>query len=194
MNTLDIIMIILILISTMNGLRQGLIHALANLIGWVLALICATKFSVSLRPLMGFIGQDQTVQHIAAFIAIVLVVVILTWTLGYLLHQVVKKLKLSWFNRLAGGVFGFAKMAVVFLIAIHILQGWVAQTQMWQNSKMIGWLQPYVAQTIEYSQQIVQKTTAKLESFNSDDHSNAQDAIIQPANGENQSVTTNPFL
>ncbi len=194
MNTLDIIMIILILISTMNGLRQGLIHALANLIGWVLALICATKFSESLRPLMGFIGQDQTVQHIAAFIAIVLVVVILTWTFGYLLHQVVKKLKLSWFNRLAGGVFGFAKMAVVFLIAIHILQGWVAQTQMWQNSKMIGWLQPYVAQTIEYSQQIVQKTTAKLESFNSDDHSNAQDAIIQPANGENQSKTANPFL
>nr|WP_298892966.1 CvpA family protein [uncultured Acinetobacter sp.] len=194
MNTLDIIMIILILISTMNGLRQGFIHALANLIGWVFALICATKFSEYMRPLMGFISQDQTVQHIAAFIAIVLAVVILTWTLGYLLHQVIKKLKLSWFNRLAGGAFGFAKMAVVFLVAIHILQGWVAQTKMWQDSKMIGWLQPYVAQTIEYSQQIVQKTTAELESFNSDDHSKAQDDIISPSNGENQSKTANPFL
>ena len=85
-------------------------------------------------------------------------------------------------------------MAVVFLIAIHILQGWVAQTKMWQDSKVIGWLQPYASQTIEYSQQIVQKTTAELESFNSDDHSKAQDDIISPSNGENQSKTANPFL
>lgn len=194
MNTLDIVMIVLILMSTLNGLRQGLIHAFANLIGWVMALVFATKFSDIIRPLMGWLSQDQTVQHIAAFIVIVLAVIILTWTMGYLLHQVIKKLKLSWFNRLAGGAFGFAKMAVVFLIAIHILQGWFAQTQIWQSSKLIHAFSPYAEQTLKYSQQIVQKSTEEIESLNSDDHSKAQGDIIPPANTKNQSTTDNPFL
>ena len=39
MNTLDIFILIILLIGGLNGLRQGLVSAFANLVGWIFALI-----------------------------------------------------------------------------------------------------------------------------------------------------------
>ncbi len=44
MNTIDIVILILLLIGGFNGLRQGFIKAFANLVGWIFALIVAAKY------------------------------------------------------------------------------------------------------------------------------------------------------
>jgi membrane protein required for colicin V production len=46
MNTLDIIILIILLIGGLNGLRQGFIKAFANLIGWIFALVIGAKYAV----------------------------------------------------------------------------------------------------------------------------------------------------
>lgn len=51
MNTIDIIILILLLIGGLNGLRQGFIKAFANLVGWVIALIMGAKYAVLLLRL-----------------------------------------------------------------------------------------------------------------------------------------------
>ncbi|MFI7931129.1 CvpA family protein, partial [Acinetobacter baumannii] len=52
MNTIDIIILILLLIGGLNGLRQGFIKAFANLVGWIFALIMGAKYAVLLAPSM----------------------------------------------------------------------------------------------------------------------------------------------
>ena len=106
MNTIDIIILILLLIGGLNGLRQGFIKAFANLVGWIFALIVAAKYSTLLAPSMVALSTDPVVQKIAAFAFIVLMIVVLTWIVTFLLNRILKTLKLGPLNRLAGGVFG----------------------------------------------------------------------------------------
>lgn len=194
MNAIDIVILILLTLSTLNGLRQGLIHALANLIGWILSLILALRFHEQLKPWMSSVSSDQTVQSILAFVAIVVVVVVLTWLVGHFLYKTFKFLRLSWLNRLAGGAFGLAKSLVVFLILIHILNPWLSATTVWKNAKVVQWLQPYAATTTQYSQEIVQITTGQLESYQSDDNNRHQSDIIHGAkSSDDKNQMANPF-
>lgn len=109
MNTLDIIILIILLIGGLNGLRQGFIKAFANLVGWIFALIVGAKYAVILAPAMSSLSQDPVVQKIAAFAFIVLIIVVCTWIVSALLNGLLKSLKLGPLNRLAGGAFGSLK-------------------------------------------------------------------------------------
>lgn len=193
MNNIDLVILVLLLLSSINGLRQGLIHALANLIGWVLALILAIRYNEQVQPWMALLTDDVTLQKIAAFAAIVMLVILLTWIAGYFLHQVFKKLKLSWLNRLAGGTFGLAKSLVVFLVLIHTLNPWFAESKTWKNSKMIALLLPYAAPATAYSKEIVQITTDKLENQQSDKNNHGQGGIMRSSTTDNRSQVDNPF-
>ena len=92
MNTLDIFVLIILLIGGLNGLRQGLVTAFANLVGWIFALIIGAKYAVILAPSMVSLSQDPVVQKIAAFAFIVLVIVVLTWIITALLNKILKSL------------------------------------------------------------------------------------------------------
>ena len=93
MNTLDIIILILLLIGGLNGLRQGFVKAFANLIGWIFALIVGAKYANIIAPSMSALSQDPVVQKIAAFAFIVLVIIVLTWIVTALLNQILKTFK-----------------------------------------------------------------------------------------------------
>ena len=109
MNTIDIFILIILLIGGLNGLRQGFVKALANLVGWIFALIVGAKYAAIIAPSMRVLSQDPVVQKIAAFAFIVLVIVVLTWLATALLNSVLSTLKLGPLNRLAGGAFGTLK-------------------------------------------------------------------------------------
>ena len=63
MNTIDIVILILLLIGGLNGLRQGFIKAFANLVGWIFALIVAAKYATVLAPSMTVLSHDPVVQN-----------------------------------------------------------------------------------------------------------------------------------
>ena len=143
MNTLDIIILIILLIGGLNGLRQGLIKACANLVGWILALIIGAKYAVVMAPAMSNLSLDPVVQKIAAFAFIVLVIVACTWLISAILNALLKSLKLGPLNRLAGGAFGSLKGLLIVLI---IMQGdgpWVNSSPHWKQSKLVQILLPY---------------------------------------------------
>ncbi len=109
MNTLDIFVLIILLIGGLNGLRQGLVTAFANLVGWIFALIIGAKYAVILAPSMVSLSQDPVVQKIAAFAFIVLVIVVLTWIVTALLNKILKSLKTRTIKPFSGWCFWFFK-------------------------------------------------------------------------------------
>ena len=62
MNTLDIVILVILIIGGLNGLRQGLVTAFANLVGWIFALIVGAKYATILAPSMASLSQDPVVQ------------------------------------------------------------------------------------------------------------------------------------
>jgi len=145
MNTLDIIILVILLIGGLNGLRQGFIKAFANLIGWIFALIVGAKYAVVLAPAMSSLSQDPVVQKIAAFAFIVLIIVVCTWIVSALLNGLLKSLKLGPLNRLAGGAFGSLKGLLIVLIAMQGLGPWVESSPHWKQSKFVQILLPYAS-------------------------------------------------
>lgn len=194
MNIIDVIVIGLLLLSSLNGFKQGLIKALANLVGWLLALVLAIRWTDQVQPLMSVLTPDVTIQKIAAFIAIIMVVISLTWMVGYLLQQGLKHLKLSWLNRLAGSAFGLGKSLVVVLAVLYGTMPWLAETNLWKNSKAIHVLEPFSHPTMRYSQNVVQKTTKEFRRYQSDEKNQSQDDIMPPSTTESKTQVENPFL
>lgn len=143
MNAIDLFILGLLLLGGLNGLRQGFVKAIANLIGWIFALILAAKFATPVAPIMSVLSTDPVVQKITAFIFIVFFVVMLTWIISAILNKVLTTLKLGPLNRLAGGAFGALKSIFVLLILVQGLSYWVSSSPHWKESKFITTLSPY---------------------------------------------------
>ncbi len=193
MNTIDIVILIILLIGGLNGLRQGFIKAFANLAGWILALIVAAKYASILAPSMHSLSADPVVQKIAAFAFIVLMIVVLTWIVTYLLNGILKSLKLGPLNRLAGGIFGGLKGLLVVLITIQGVGPWVESSPHWKQSKFIQSLLPYAPWAAQMSKEAANEA---LHHIQSEDQPKSSDASSEIANKNVRSSgesTNNPF-
>ncbi len=180
MNGLDIVLLIMVLMSGLNGLRQGFIYAFANLVGWVVAFLVATQCAAAFAPMFTMF-DDPVVQKVSAFACIVAVIMIATWSISSFLHKVLNRLKLGPLNRLAGAAFGTAKAFLVILIALQTLSPWVASSPLWQRSTWVQTLLPYAPWATEQSKKVVAEAK---QHFEEDLSSESQDS---------ESATKNPF-
>lgn len=158
MNAIDIILLIVLVIGGLGGLRQGLIKALANLIGWICALILGARYTNDLAPFMAGLSHDAVVQKIAAFAFIVLIIVVLTWLISAVCNKMLSSLKLGPLNRFAGGIFGSLKSLLIVLITMQGVQPWMQSAQFWKQSKMVQTLLPYAPLATEVSKEIASDT------------------------------------
>lgn len=192
MNTIDIVILILLLIGGLNGLRQGFIKAFANLVGWIFALIVAAKYAVVLAPSMTALSSDPVVQKIAAFAFIVLVIVVLTWIVTTVLNGVLKSLKLGPLNRLAGGAFGTLKGLLIVLITIQGVGPWVESSPYWKQSKFVQTLLPYAPWATELSKDAANEALQHIKSKDDVPSSDiASDAKENRSSADGS--TNNPF-
>ena len=192
MNTIDIVILILLLIGGLNGLRQGFIKAFANLVGWIFALIVAAKYATVLAPSMSALSSDPVVQKIAAFAFIVLVIVVLTWIVTAILNSVLKSLKLGPLNRLAGGAFGTLKGLLIVLITIQGIGPWVESSPYWKQSKFVQSLLPYAPWATELSKDAANEALQHIKSKDAVPSSDiASDAKENGSSADGS--TNNPF-
>ncbi len=196
MNTLDIIILILLLIGGLNGLRQGFVKAFANLIGWIFALIVGAKYANIIAPSMSALSQDPVVQKIAAFAFIVLVIIVLTWIVTALLNQILKTLKLGPLNRLAGSALGALKGLFIVLITMQGLGSWVESSPTWKQSKFIQTLLPFAPLASEISKDAANEALHHIHSEDrSDDASVTKTDRSSDIQNDEKSAhsTKNPF-
>ena len=195
MNTIDIIILAILAFSCINGFRQGLLSALANLLGWIFALIIAMNSASTLAPLMSGFSHSVVVQKIAAFACVALIIVVLTWVLTALLNGVLKTLKLNPLNRLAGALFGTVKSLFIILIVMQSLAPWLQTAQSWKHSLFIQALSPYAPFATELSKEVATNAIKRMnhrqpEVATSVDSPSEQGTSIQDGS---EHSTKNPF-
>jgi membrane protein required for colicin V production len=121
MNWLDIVILILIAVPTVTGLKIGIIKALFTVVGMIVGVVLAGRFSESLGGVLTFIS-DPGWAKIAAFAIILIAVMIIASVLAVVIKWVISAVLLGWVNRLGGAVLGFI-MGAVFCGAL--LSIWV---------------------------------------------------------------------
>lgn len=123
MNYLDIILLILLLLSAINGFRNGFIEELAGLVALIIGVWAAIQFSAVVGSyLTETFNLDGKYVNILAFIGIFIFVIILINIIGAIVSNLIKAVKLNFINRIAGLFFGVLKGIIilsVFLVVIN---------------------------------------------------------------------------
>ena len=121
MNWLDIVVIVVLAISTFLGLRTGIIKAVLSLAGLIVGVILAGRFYVPLSEQLPFIPQAD-VAKVVAFAIILIGVMVIAVVLARLLKWAASVIMLNWVNHLGGAIFGLA-LGAIFCSAL--LATWV---------------------------------------------------------------------
>ena len=119
MNTVDIILLVAFVPALVSGLSKGFIHQVFSLVGMVLSVWMAFKFTNTLCAWLGpMLEVNKTVLWVISFIIIVVAVILLVNFLGSLVEKLVKVVMLGWLDMLLGVVLAIVKAALAIGVAV----------------------------------------------------------------------------
>ncbi|MBP5373461.1 MAG: CvpA family protein [Bacteroidales bacterium] len=106
MNSLDVILLVLLLPGVIRGISKGFLEQAISLLGIIVSVWAAFHFQ---EDICGMIQPHlpelpETILHITAFAIILLLVSLLALLLAKVLTKVVKMATLGWVNRLLGAL------------------------------------------------------------------------------------------
>ena len=124
MNPIDILLVIVILLSVLNGYRRGFIHGVLDLAGWVLSLIAGLRYY---QPVAQWLGPridvwSEVWDQPIAFVLVAVVVGVAVQIVGYLLlSHLPEDIQDRRANQLFGIVPGFVNGVIIVAILSALL-------------------------------------------------------------------------
>lgn len=123
MNFLDIVLGLLLIWGLYKGLTNGLFVELASIVALVAGLFGAIHFSyIAGEYLSKNMEWDERYIHLTSFIITFIGIVVLVSLAGKFLTKIADLAMLGLINKIAGGIFGVLKVAVIlgaFLVFIE---------------------------------------------------------------------------
>lgn len=103
MQTIDIVILILLILAIFKGIKDGFVRQAGGIIGLFLGVYLAIKFSSLLAVWMHkWINASENIVKIISFVIIIIGVCICMSLLGKLLERILKIAMLGWLNRILG--------------------------------------------------------------------------------------------
>lgn len=148
LNYVDLLLLVPLAYGLIRGLFKGLIHELASLAAIVIGVFLAYHFSDELALyLSDKIDDDGTWIKILSYLLIFIGVAVVLQIVAYLITKMLKLLALGFVNRLLGGLFGFAKVLLIMLLLVYLLDPYVEdkrqENESWRNSLVYTELKRY---------------------------------------------------
>ncbi len=122
MTLVDYLLLILILLFALKGIFTGLVREVLSLAGFVAGILLAYGFYPLLaRELIRYTQGLEYLSEAVAFFLIFLVVVVIFKIVASLITGLLMIVRLSWLNRLLGGVAGVVKGGILSLFIINTI-------------------------------------------------------------------------
>ena len=125
MNWLDVVIIVVLVISTFLGLKAGIIKAVLSLVGVIVGVILAGQYYLALADVLPFFSGTSSVAEVVAFAIILVGVMVIAVVLARLLKWAASVVMLSWVNHLGGAVFGLVLGAIFCGALLAIWVKWL---------------------------------------------------------------------
>lgn len=124
LNNLDIIILIVVAISSFLAFNRGILKELFSIVGWTLIIV----ITIFLLPILNDI-VSRYVENVALVSVIAMSFILFTLFLFWLFFtkKIVGKIrdsKLSYFDKIFGFLFGFAR-GILLIILFYILVNWI---------------------------------------------------------------------
>lgn len=163
-------------LSILLAYARGFTRELIALLAWVLGFFAALAFSPLVGAWLPEFGGSPVVRYIVAFVAIMILSIVLGALVAWPLSTVIRKSGLGFVDRFLGGVFGIAR-GVVLVLAFVLIAGLTSlpRQDWWQNAALAPvlvaaalscspWLPAEWVQRLDYSREgrIVQERGPKV--------------------------------
>jgi membrane protein required for colicin V production len=136
-NPLDWLLIALLVYSTLVAFLRGFFRELFSLVGLVAGILLASwNYPMAAERLIGWLAIPLATAEIAAFLLIVVIVMVLCGLAGRLLSTTARTIGLGFLDRLLGAAFGFSRG---FLMGVALMMGVTAfapQSAWLKNSQL----------------------------------------------------------
>lgn len=99
---------------------RGVVKELLAIAGWIAALYVAKVYSPQFVPLLPQDIPTESLKMLAAFVILLLAVLLISSLLSIAISSVVRKIGLNWLNRFFGAVFGFARGLLIVCVLVFL--------------------------------------------------------------------------
>jgi len=149
LNTLDIILLIIILVPAVFGFRKGLLKSLFSLAGILAGLFLASKFHSGVALILVKVINYQKASNVIAFILIFFIIYFISLFIAGKLADI--SVITKWIDKVAGLAFGALKgiLLASVLLLIFISFGIVSPLSV-ANSYLIKYIAPAAPRTYEF--------------------------------------------
>jgi len=145
MSILDLFLIIPLIVGAYSGFRDGFLHELFSILAFIIGLLAAFKlFHVGVNLLRDNFNLEGAWLPLISFVAIFILVVILTRTIGKIIKKIVHATPLGAVDAIAGALLAVFKWALGISVVLWILDTFGLQLpQDWsENSLFYPYLRP----------------------------------------------------
>jgi membrane protein required for colicin V production len=151
----DWVVVAIVGLSTLLSLLRGFTREALSLLGWIAAFVLAYIFAGELASRMTGLISNITARYIAAWLLLLVGVLLLTGLVSMLMAQMVKATGLGTLDRLLGTIFGFARGVIIVLVLVFLVrellpprdQVWLYQAQLMpQIDALLNWAMQLLGQ------------------------------------------------
>jgi membrane protein required for colicin V production len=121
MTWVDWAIVIVLTVSVLGGLSQGLFRSVCSLCGLIFGLILAAWNYARVAAILLPIVRIDTVADAIGFLLIALLVMAIANIIGTIISKMLHRIGLGCLDRLAGAVFGFLQGALLITIGILVI-------------------------------------------------------------------------
>jgi membrane protein required for colicin V production len=139
MTTVDYSLSAILIVSVLFGAIRGFLRESIALLGWLVGLWLAWRYSPLVEPYIGGSLAGTELQEWVARLLLVLAAVATAWIIGSLLGYLVQRSGLTLgLDRILGTVFGLVRGAVIVGFAVMLAQAAEMQDEpWWKESKLV---------------------------------------------------------
>ena len=120
MTSFDYIALLIIGISIVVSMMRGAVREVLAIVGWVVALYTARTYASQLVPLLPPDIPTEPLKVLAAFVILMLGVLLVASLLAIALSSLIKKIGLNWLNRFVGALFGVARGLLIVCVLVFL--------------------------------------------------------------------------
>jgi membrane protein required for colicin V production len=121
MHYLDIIILVIIIASAIEGGFHGFIYEVCSLVGIIAGFVLAIQFFAEIAGFLDFIPIPLWLLKALSFLIILIATNILFRLMGKALREILRKIFMGWLDRIAGVIFGLVRGFLTVLVIILVL-------------------------------------------------------------------------
>jgi membrane protein required for colicin V production len=133
---IDWAIVIVIVMSALGGLAQGLVRMALSLAGLIGGLALAAWNYQRLARVLIPVVKSERAADVIAYLVIALAVMVIAGIIGSILTRIMKRMGLGCLNRIGGAVFGAIQGAVLVTLCILVTVAFFPNAQWLTNSHL----------------------------------------------------------